>query len=1069
MYYYIKIQVLLAVCLMGSVQDSLALTYTAWQELHFTSTEIQDASISGPESDPDRDGAPNLIEYTCLGNPKSTDPAMLTSGLTGEGTFRFELPFSSIRPTQVTMEYSNDLKTWTAGLELTSIAITPSARLVYTDRTPQVTSQYRFRRLSFAAPLPGMDDTDFDGLDDQYEEAIFGHLNASAYEDSDGDGLLNLHELQGIRVKLEEGEEGEVHAVLNANAADSDGDGIEDLVEILGGTDPTETGNEAAAQRGPSGYASIPTSSSRKGKLNLRYRSPLSADRPQGSVWLSVASTNGSKYKFYRTTWALSKVTGCADDSDLWDSTALLPFRIRDQELVHLKLGTSADWGKIFGRMQVIVSGDVDFSISSFSSFSQFMRHIYDDPPCMPVPQARSNTWTLTQVWLPYDGVILRAVFPVIVPSLPRAGVVDLACDSLVRTRSHFGNWAMAGSRAIVPFAYWSDSPLWQTTNYLPSAEPASLAIEYEAGGPLYLSNKVGDPLPGTRLYLGSFDTMRSWQTSWHGFPAGQFDPSMPVNFNLVFLDPGEARLTVTNTTRADQISKTYIIPVVSKPTLHVDSNNDGQINSTDETDKVVPPALASHLHSGLVIQADDYDADNDGVPDWVDGIGAFPALDGAGISAGPGFYPLKVKFDPKLFFTNPANVGSTSQESELWVRFRYSASDPQGVQPILARTGYKETDLLGTQQPPTSVPTGGRMRIWKKNANEARLSSPLANGSSGDFIPAETWIPAHTLLSGQPEGTLYVEGIRATPAEVGWGQDRICMDVSYDPFSDPEHISFVTDEVSATVIRAELNVWCWKPYAYFPAEGTEPEKRHRYRVNLNSPFLALAGPIVQEGLEVSGGFYTAVLTCGDELDRKDWFNTNYFHGDGAAFGHVFYSAVYEGPGMEITRRTGGGTSNVTIVREEVWSGQTDNGWIGMVEDATSGGITAFEQGEIFWHKQPGSKNEPGDLKNVVQGLWMAATPPLLSNGERYLATHTWRLPPEKMRRIVEYDAWRDYTAYGLDIEATENPGTRSPDNFPLSGGGCGSFAGMALDYAGMSQPSWFFNSDHIHPIGSRK
>ncbi len=51
--------------------------WLAWATANFTAPELQDAAISGPDADPDKDGRTNLMEYATGGQPKMRDAAAL--------------------------------------------------------------------------------------------------------------------------------------------------------------------------------------------------------------------------------------------------------------------------------------------------------------------------------------------------------------------------------------------------------------------------------------------------------------------------------------------------------------------------------------------------------------------------------------------------------------------------------------------------------------------------------------------------------------------------------------------------------------------------------------------------------------------------------------------------------------------------------------------------------------------------------------------------------------------------------------------------------------------------------
>jgi hypothetical protein len=76
-------------------------------------------------------------------------------------------------------------------------------------------------------------DSDYDGLPDAWEMEFFGSLTQSAYDDYDGDGLLNIIELKNN---------------LNPNNTDTDGDQINDAYEVDTDADGLSDGTEIFVQ-----------------------------------------------------------------------------------------------------------------------------------------------------------------------------------------------------------------------------------------------------------------------------------------------------------------------------------------------------------------------------------------------------------------------------------------------------------------------------------------------------------------------------------------------------------------------------------------------------------------------------------------------------------------------------------------------------------------------------------------------------------------------------------------------------------------------------------------------------
>lgn len=78
-------------------------------------------------------------------------------------------------------------------------------------------------------------DTDGDGLNDQWEQDNFGNLNQTGTDDPDGDGLTNEEEETNM---------------TDPNVADSDGDGFNDGDEVAAGSDPNNADDVPADSDG---------------------------------------------------------------------------------------------------------------------------------------------------------------------------------------------------------------------------------------------------------------------------------------------------------------------------------------------------------------------------------------------------------------------------------------------------------------------------------------------------------------------------------------------------------------------------------------------------------------------------------------------------------------------------------------------------------------------------------------------------------------------------------------------------------------------------------------------------
>lgn len=89
------------------------MTFAAWQQGYFTSSELNDASISGDLADPDRDGLPNLLEYAFHLSPRQ--PSATNRPYSVIDATYFSLVYTkTITATDLTyiVERSFDLMSW---------------------------------------------------------------------------------------------------------------------------------------------------------------------------------------------------------------------------------------------------------------------------------------------------------------------------------------------------------------------------------------------------------------------------------------------------------------------------------------------------------------------------------------------------------------------------------------------------------------------------------------------------------------------------------------------------------------------------------------------------------------------------------------------------------------------------------------------------------------------------------------------------------------------------------------------------------------------------------------------
>jgi hypothetical protein len=237
------------------------------------------------------------------------------------------------------------------------------------------------------------------------------------------------------------------------------------------------------------------------------------------------------------------------------------------------------------------------------------------------------------------------------------------------------------------------------------------------------------------------------------------------------------------------------------------------------------------------------------------------------------------------------------------------------------------------------------------------------------------------------------------------------------------------------------VNTYVWRPYRYFRETNTMTPHQ-----------LDLSG----SPADAEADFIWSSLYYHD-TERSDTR-----HSLAAGMGHVWMCVVYQGPQMAVPGM------DIPIASQELWAGQTS---------PTKADYQAYESiwsGNVFWKKTDGEPDDAdakikprtramfGDDGYDPQPEGDAKGNGYLSDGKPAVARHQWRLPPLAARAAMQYVSQRDYTSYGLDITSTQSTGGGSEvgpkgNRVQLSGGGCGSFVGLALDFTGIDEhKSWW-------------
>lgn len=146
-------------------------SFSAWQHLYFTPTQLADATVSGPAADPDGDGVGNLLEFAFNLDPTYPEPAVLTAGTGLRGLPLIRLETTDTGDQRLTVEFvrrtaasgsgltytpqfagglaTTDWQAATGGGAATVVAINARwERVKVTDTVPLTSANQRFARVA---------------------------------------------------------------------------------------------------------------------------------------------------------------------------------------------------------------------------------------------------------------------------------------------------------------------------------------------------------------------------------------------------------------------------------------------------------------------------------------------------------------------------------------------------------------------------------------------------------------------------------------------------------------------------------------------------------------------------------------------------------------------------------------------------------------------------------------------------------------------------------------------------------------------------------------------------------
>lgn len=200
-------------------------------------------------------------------------------------------------------------------------------------------------------------------------------------------------------------------------------------------------------------------------------------------------------------------------------------------------------------------------------------------------------------------------------------------------------------------------------------------------------------------------------------------------------------------------ISAGFLLPL----DLAVDSDNNDGLNlpqrdiAEDSKEDYLSAQAPANENPGKYIKLSTGDYDNDGIPDFADGMNIHG---GSGTDKCGGFVPMV------------ADLSGVMTMADARIKFEYSEASPANV-----------TLQNVANEPQKWSPGTGDLRLWKKDGREARNTSAINNG--GDFVSSNTEFSVAELGPNEKGVvTLFVEAIgkSATAAD-----KSVTMSVKFD------------------------------------------------------------------------------------------------------------------------------------------------------------------------------------------------------------------------------------------------------------------------------------------------
>lgn len=293
---------------------------------------------------------------------------------------------------------------------------------------------------------------------------------------------------------------------------------------------------------------------------------------------------------------------------------------------------------------------------------------------------------------------------------------------------------------------------------------------------------------------------------------------------------------------------------------LDTDSNNNGQIDFSDEEDAIEDVA-GDPTKPGKIIFVNSKDADGDGIPDFADGFN----WDGDPNTTADN-ENIRETFEPLVLVVS--NVAFDVTKARF--RVKYSASDPSKV-------------TRSESAPFEYRPAPGALRIWKKPGWMPR-NKGAADIQGGDFVvPGEDHLYIASQLGLEELGAglyfsrLYVEGIDASSSVA---DQRVTVEIDPDGPDGPAGF-VVSDSVRFSVVKASIVEvkGLYTEGGQHSADWTYKSEDHKGRIYANRKEdltpqrgghgVELKAKIVPEGLVLPSG-YTMEWIVDDPDDPSD-------------------------------------------------------------------------------------------------------------------------------------------------------------------------------------------------------